>query len=62
MEEYKVFILRIRKVHMRIIDSIGMLAQLYVEEIGHGINKVPKVMQKLKKTYALEDNAKIRNI
>jgi hypothetical protein len=44
MEEYKVFILRIRKVHMQIIDSIGILAQPYVEEIGHGIDKVPEVM------------------
>jgi hypothetical protein len=62
MEEYKVFILRIGKVYMRIINSISMLAQPYVEEISHGIDKVPKVMQKLKKTYALEDDAKIRNI
>jgi hypothetical protein len=62
MEEYKVFILRIRKVHMWIIDSIGMLAQPYIEEINYSINKVPKAMQKLKKTYALEDDVKIRNI
>jgi hypothetical protein len=62
MEEYKVFILRIRKVYTRIIDSIGMLAQPYIEEISHSIDKMPEVIQKLKKTYALKDNAKIRNI
>jgi len=61
-EEYKVFIQGIRKVRTRIIDSIGMSAQPYVEEISHGIDKVPEAMQKLKKTYALEDDAKIRNI
>jgi hypothetical protein len=62
MEEYKVFILGIGKVHTWIIDSISMLAQPYIEEISHSIDKVPKVMQKLKKTYVLEDNTKIRNI
>jgi hypothetical protein len=62
MEEYKVFILGIRKVHMWIIDSIGILTQPYIKAIGHGIDKVPKAMQKLKKTYVLEDNIKIRNI
>jgi hypothetical protein len=62
MEEYKVFILGIRKVYTWIINSIGILTQSYVKEIGHGIDKVPEAIQKLKKTYALEDNIKIRNI
>jgi hypothetical protein len=62
MEDYKVFILGIGKVRTQIIDLIGILAQPYVEEIGRGIDKVPEAMQKLKKTYALEDDAKIRNI